>query len=69
MILISKEEVDMDQVISHSPEKEQGELLTIVGDPEITEPCVFVKFMYLPMFYCLCYFREIPKILWEEQVT
>ena len=35
MFLSLKEEVDMDEAISHSPEKEQGELLTIVGDPEV----------------------------------
>ena len=32
--LSSKEEVEMDEAISYSPEKEQGELLTIVGYPE-----------------------------------
>ena len=35
MFLSSKEEVDMDEAISHSPEKEQDEFLTIVGDPEV----------------------------------
>ena len=34
MFLGSKEEVEMDEAISHSPKKEQGELLTIVGDTE-----------------------------------
>ena len=34
VFLSSKEEVEMDKVISHSLKKEQGELLTIVGDPE-----------------------------------
>ena len=33
VFLSPKEEIDMDEAISHSPEKEQGELLTIVGDP------------------------------------
>ena len=35
VFLSSKEEVEMDEPLSHSPEKEQGELLTIVGDPEV----------------------------------
>ena len=35
VFLSSKEEVNMDEAISHSPEKEQGELLTIVEDPEV----------------------------------
>ena len=35
VFLSSKEEVAMDEAISHSPEKEQGELLTIVGDNEV----------------------------------
>ena len=35
VFLGSKDEVDMDEAISHSPKKEQGELLTIVGDPVV----------------------------------
>ena len=35
VFLSSKEEVDMDEPISHLPEKEEGELLTINGDPEV----------------------------------
>ena len=31
----SKEEVDMDESIAHIPENEEGELLTINGDPEV----------------------------------
>ena len=31
----SKEEVDMDEPLSNSPEKEQGELLIIVRYPEV----------------------------------
>ena len=34
VFLSSKEEVDMDEEISHSTEKEQGEFLTIVGYPD-----------------------------------
>ena len=35
MFLSSKEEVEMDEPLSRSPEKEHGEFLTIVGDPEV----------------------------------
>ena len=34
VFLSSKEEVEMDEAISHYPEKEKGGWLTIVGDPE-----------------------------------
>ena len=33
--LSSKEEVEMDEPISHLPQKEEGGLLTINGDPEV----------------------------------
>ena len=35
VILSSKEEVDMDDTLSHLPEKEQSELFTINGYPEV----------------------------------
>ena len=35
VFLILREDFDMDEAISHSNEKEQGKLLTIVGDPEV----------------------------------
>ena len=35
VLLSPKEEVDVDEAISHYTEKEQSELLTIVGDPEV----------------------------------
>ena len=34
VFLSSKEEVDMDEPLSSSPKKEQGELLIIDGNPE-----------------------------------
>ena len=45
----------MDEPLSHSPENEHGELLTIVGNTEVGQPCMFVNGMHLSMFYCLCY--------------
>ena len=59
MFLSSKDEVDMDEPLSNSPEKEQGELLIIYGDPEVREPCMFQRGMYFSVFYCLCYVKEI----------
>ena len=38
VFLSSKEEVEMDETISNSPDKEKGGLLTIVADPEDGEP-------------------------------
>ena len=35
VFLISKEEVEMDEPISHLPEKEKGGFLTINEDPEV----------------------------------
>ena len=35
VFLSPKEEVDMDESLSNSPEKEQGELLIIGGNPEV----------------------------------
>ena len=69
VLLSSKEEVYMDETISHSPEKQQGELLTIVGDPEVGEPCMFEKGMYLYVFYCLCYVKDISTYMSEDQVA
>ena len=68
VFLSSKEEVEMDEPISHFPEKEQGELLTINGDPEVEEPCMFVKGMYLSVFYYLCYAKDISADMSEDQV-
>ena len=43
VFLSPKEEVDMDEPLSHCPKKEQGELLTIIGYPEVGETCMFGK--------------------------
>ena len=53
--LIEKEEVDMEESITLSPEIEEVKPLTINGDTPDGEPCMFVKDMYLSVFYCLCY--------------
>ena len=55
----------MDEPISHLPEKEQSELLTINGDP----PCMFGKGMYFSVFYYLCYDKDRSIDMLEDQVT
>ena len=69
VFLSYKEEVDMDKPILHLPEKEQGELLTIDGDTDVGEPCMFVKGMYLPVFYCLCFAKNRSTYMSEYQVA
>ena len=49
----------MYEPISHLPEKEQGKILTTNGDPEVGEPCMCVKYMYLSVFYYLFYDTDI----------
>ena len=60
---LAKEKVEMDGPLSHSPEKEQGELLTIVGYPEVGEPCVFVNGLFVSIFYCLCYEMDVSTYM------
>ena len=69
VFLSLKDEVCMDEAISHSPEKYQGELLTIVGYPEVREPCIFGKGMYLSVFYCLCYVKYLYTDMLEDRVS
>ena len=59
----------MDEPLSHFPKKEQGELLTIVGDPEVGEPCMFGNGMYLSVFYCLCCEMDVYTDMSEDQVA
>ena len=59
----------MDEAISHYPEKEQGELLNIVGYFEVAQPCMFWKGVYFSVFYCFCYEMDIYKDILEYQVS
>ena len=43
--------------------------MTIVGGPEVGEPCMFGKGMYSCVFYCLCYVKDISTYMLEDQVT
>ena len=64
-----KEEVDMEEPILHLPEKEEGVLLTINGDPEVGETCMFVKGVNLSVFYCLCYDTDKSTDMLEVQMA
>ena len=55
----------MDEPISHLPKKQQGELLTINGDSEVVEPCMFGKGIYFSVFYCFCYVTDISTDVLE----
>ena len=67
--LSEKEEVEMEESITLSPEIEESVPLTINGDPPDGEPFMFVKVMYLSVFYCLCYDTDISIDISEEQVV
>ena len=69
VFLSPKEEVDMDEPLSNSLEKEQDELLTIVGDTEVGEPCIFGNVMYLSVFYYFCYELGVSTYMSEGQVS
>ena len=42
--------------------------MIFLGDTEVIEPCMFGKYMYLFVFYCLCYAKDISTHMSEDQV-
>ena len=66
-----KEEVgqELDKPISKFPPKLQGEFLTIDGDTVCEGYYMSSRFMYLYVFYCLCFVNEISTYTFEENVT
>ena len=58
----------MDKPISQLSGKEQGELLNINRDTEVGKPFMFVKGVYLSLFYCLLYDTYISIDMSEDQV-
>ena len=50
-------------------EIENVEPLTINCDPPDGEPCMFVKGIYLSVFYFLCYDTDLTTDYSEEQVV
>ena len=65
VFLSLKKEVEMDDPLSNLPEKEQGELLIIDGNPEVREPCMFGRGIYLSVFYCLCCVKDMSTYFLE----
>ena len=59
----------MEESITLFTKIEGGVPLTINGDPPDGEPCMFVKGMYLYVFYCLCYDTDITTDMSEEKVV
>ena len=51
-----------------SRKKEEGVLLTINGDPEVVEPCMFLKGMYFSVFF-IFYDTDISTDISEDQVV
>ena len=43
--------------------------MTIVGDTNVGDPCMFGKGMDLSVFYCLCYVNNISTDMLEDQVA
>ena len=43
--------------------------MNIFGYPEVVEPCMFGKGIYLSVFYCLCYVKDISTDVLEYQVS
>ena len=58
----------MDEPISNLPKKEQGGLLTIYGDPDVEEPFMFERGIYLSLLYCLYYVKDISIDILEGKV-
>ena len=44
-------------------------MFTINGNPEVVEPCMFVKGMYFYVLYCLCYYKYVSTDILENQVA
>ena len=59
----------MEESITLFPEKEEGVPLTINGDTVDGETYMFVKGMYLSVFYFLCYDTDIYTDISEDQVA
>ena len=60
--LSEKGEVEMEESITLFPEIDEGVTLTINGDPPEGEPCMFVKGVYLSVFYFLCCDTDITTV-------
>ena len=64
VFLILREEVETGEAISHSTKKEQDELLTIVGDPEVA--CL--ENVCICLCFIVCVMQSIyPHICWRTR--
>ena len=68
VFLCSKEKAEIDEPLSNSPKKQQGELLIIDWNPEVGENWIFGRGIYLYVFYCSCYVKDMSTDLSEEKV-
>ena len=57
----------MEDPITYLPKKEQGELLTINGYPDVGEPCMFVKGVYFSVFFVFVVSRIYIQIYWSTR--
>ena len=67
VFLCSKEEVEMDEPLSNSPEKGQGEFCIIDGNPEVEEPCMFGRGVYFMCFSFCVMLRIYLRICWKNR--
>ena len=63
----------MYEPISNSPEKEKGELLIIYVNPEVGEPGIFERGMYLSVYYFCVVLRIYLQICrrnrcWKREI-
>ena len=42
--------------------------MTIDENPEVGKPCLFERCMYLSLFYCLCYVKDISTDMPEKHI-
>ena len=63
--LSEKEEFEMEESITLFPEIEEGVPLTINGDTPDGELCMFVKGMFLSVFFCFFYDIDISTDISE----
>ena len=48
--------------------KKKGGMFIIDGNPDIVEPCMFRRGVYLSVFYCLFYIKDMSTDLSEYQL-
>ena len=59
----------MDDPISNLLKKVQCKILTVDGDTDVEEPCMFERGTYFSVFCWLCYVKAISMDMLDEQVS